>query len=120
MNPHTRACIAYVAGRLVSNKSASSVFCYTKSKHMMIDGTVKTNNIDVFDYDRGNHFGGSGNSGKFDLFDYGESYHVELKVSGNKFEGFDYASSNHFSGDVSGGNISLYDYGSGNYHEYGI
>ena len=120
MKPNVRACVAYVAGRLISKKSASSVYDYSQSKHVSVDGTVQTSNVDVDDYDRGCHFGGSGNGKSFDLYDYGDSHHVELTVNGRNFEGYDYGSSCHFSGDVSGSDISLYDYGDSSYFNYSV
>ena len=120
MNPNTRACVAFVAGRLISGQAASSVYDYSQSKYVSIDGNVKSNNVDVYDYDRGCHFGGSGNGKTFDLYDYGGSHHVELKINGSNFEGYDYGASCHFSGDVRGGDISLYDYGESTYFNYSL
>ena len=118
MKTHVRAVVAYAAGRLISGRTASSIYDYSQNGHRMIDGTVGPNSVNVFDYKQACHFGGSGSGNSFDLFHYGESCHISLVVKGSHFEGFDYGSSSHYSGDVNGTSISVYDYGESMHFSY--
>jgi hypothetical protein len=108
MRPNTRACIAYIAGRLVTGRNASSVYDYSQSKHILVSGTVEESRIQIYDYDRGCHFSGNRNGEKFSLYDYGDSHFVDLSLDGAKFKGYDYGTSSHFSGEVKGNSISIY------------
>lgn len=119
MKQNSRASIAYIAARIISHKRASSVYDYSLSRHLSIDGSID-NNINVYDYVQGCHISGSGISGNYDLYHYGDKHHINLKINGNEFEGYDYGSSCHYSGNVNGNSISLYDYGESKYYRYSI
>ena len=116
MNDNTRACIALIAVGLISGKKGSSVYDYTRSKHINISGNVDSNNVNIFDHDRGCHVSGSPG----DLYDYGNSAHVQLKINGNQISGYDYASSTHFSGSVNGSSVTIYDYETSSHHNYSV
>ena len=93
MNPNTRACIAYVAAKLISGHGSSSIYDYSRSKHMSISGTVSESSVNIYVYERGCHFSGSPSN----LYDYGRGSHVSLSISGNQFKGYDYGDGCHFS-----------------------
>ena len=116
MNNGTRACIAFIAGRIISSKIASHIYDYLKSRYINISGSVTNKNVNIYDYDRGCYFSGSIPS----LFDYGTSSYVELKINGNKFSGFDYNDGHYFSGSVNGNSITLYDYGESKHFSFSI
>jgi hypothetical protein len=116
MDPNTRACVAYVAARLLSGRKSSSIYDYSQSRHISIDGDVTQRNVGVYDYDRGCHFSGQPPS----FYDYGRGAHVTLDVKGKNFSGYDYGDGHHFSGSVSGTSVTLYDYGESSHFNYSI
>jgi hypothetical protein len=120
MNPNIRACIAYIAGCLVSRQNASSVYDYVQSKHILISGTIDESKIEIYDHDRGCHFSGNKSGNKFSLYHNGDSHFVDFSLNGTKFEGFDYENSSHYSGEVNGKTISVYDNGTSSFFNYSI
>ena len=113
MNRSTRACVAYVAGRLISGKPATSIYDYSQSKHVSISGTVNGKNVNLFDNDRGCHIEGSpggDSSDMLNLFDGGGSHCVELSIRKNMFGGYDYGDAHHFRGEMKGNSIEIYDF----------
>jgi hypothetical protein len=116
VHPNTRACVAFVAARLISGLGSSSVYDYSQSRHISIDGSVDQNQVSVYDYDRRCHFGGSPSS----LYDYGRRAHVSLDISGRSFSGYDHGDRHHFSGTVTGNSISFYDFGEARYFNYSV
>lgn len=116
MDSASRACVAYVAGRVVVGKNSSHIYDYDRSRHVSIGGTIDGKQVSVYDYDRGCHFSGTLPS----LYDYGRSCHVSVEIKGRNFSGYDYGSSAHFSGSVSGSSVSLYDYGTSQHYSYGL
>ena len=120
MKPNIRACVAYVAIRLISGCAASSVYDHARSRSIRIDGAVGPTNVDVYDYDRGAHFGGGGFNGAFELYDHGAAHHVELRIEGKTFEGYDYGEACPFSGDVNDTTASLYDFAKVSHFDYSV
>jgi hypothetical protein len=116
MDEHSRARIAYVAGRIITNRNASSIFDYTRGRYKLMSGRADSASVSVFDHERGSHLTGSGTS----FFDHEKGFHISLHITGNKFSGFDYESSSHYSGTVSGNTISVFDYGEGGFTQYSI
>ncbi len=121
MKASIRPVVAYVAGRLVSDTNASSVYDYDRGRHVNMSGTVSNQQVNVYDYDRGCHFGGSGNGGHFSLYHYGDGHHVNLDLEADgRFRGYDYGSGSHFNGKVNGRSISLYDYDTAQYYSFSV
>lgn len=116
MRVHTRRAVAYIAGRIASDRRSTAVYDYQEGCYNNMSGRVAATKVSVYDYDQGCHVSGSPAS----LFHYGNSAHISLKVTGVKFSGFDYDSKSHYSGKVSGKNVSLYDYETGQYYNYSI
>jgi hypothetical protein len=116
MNPGTRACLAYVAGRVVSGSNRSSVYDYSRSKHISIGGSIDKNRVNIYDYERNCHFSGTLPR----LYDYGISANVSLEIKGTSFSGYDYGASHAFSGSVRGSSISVYDYGVSQHFSYTV
>jgi len=116
MKAHTRRAVAYVVGRLASNRRSSSVYDYTEARHVNMSGTVTASSVAVYDYDHSCHISGSGTS----LYHYGNRAYVSLSVTNMSFSGYDYDTRAHFKGKVSGTSVSLYDYETGSYYNYSV
>lgn len=116
MKPGTRACVAYIAGRAISESSASHVYDYSQSKYIAFSGSVDGASANVYDYDRRCYCAGNLSQ----LFDYGNRAYLEIRIEGDRFSGYDYDSRKHFEGTVSGASISLYDYDTSAYYSYSV
>ncbi len=116
MNAATRACVAYVAGRVISKSDATNVYDYSRSKHVLFSGDIDGDDVRAYDHDRSCHFGGSIPN----LYDYGRRVHVQLNIDGTEFRGYDYGDQHHFSGKVNGQQIQLYDYGESKHFNYSV
>ncbi len=121
MDAQARRDIAYIAGRLVSEKQAGSVHDYETGKWTNMSGEVSQDNVNVYDYDRKNYISGTKKSEtKLSLYDYGTSNFIDLEIKRIEFEGYDYKTGNFYNGKVKGSSVSLYDYQDGKHQEYSI
>jgi hypothetical protein len=120
MNPNTRACVAAAAGRLISGSASTSVYDYSQSRHIIINGNISEGKIRLYDNDRQCHFTGSGSGGVYSLYDHGARAQVSLQIAEDQFRGYDYATKRHFSGTVNGNSVSLYDYGEAKQFKYRV
>lgn len=111
MKPNVKACVAYIVGRAISGNSSSSVYDYDQGKHINISGSVSSEQINIYDHDRGCHVQGQ----LTNLYDHGVGAHIQIDVNGNQFSGYDYESGTHFSGNVNGNNISMHANGHSSY-----
>jgi hypothetical protein len=107
LEPGTRACIAYVAGRLISGRAADHLFDMSKAKYLNISGSIEGAEVNVFDFERRCRFTGTLPS----LFDYGCNTRITLKIEGSRFSGFDLRAAHLFAGSMEDNQVKLYDYG---------
>jgi hypothetical protein len=121
MDAPTRRAVAYIAGRVTSQRAVSAVYDYEAGRYTNFSGNISPSNISVYDFDCRCHISGTQKNGHLSLYHHGSAGHIDLNLRpGGSFSGYDYASSSHFSGTVKGTNISLYDYSSGKYFNYSI
>jgi hypothetical protein len=66
VNANARACVAYIAASIINGRKGNSIYDYAQSKYISIGGTVTPERANIFDYNRGCHFGGT----LPNLFDY--------------------------------------------------
>ena len=116
MCPGTRACIAYVVGRVATGAVGSYVYDFAQARHLNIGGTIRGDRIGLYDYERGCDFAGS----LPHLYDHGAKADVFLEIDGNQFSGRDHRSGHGFSGGVTGSSISLHDHATSERFEYGL
>lgn len=116
MNSGSRACIAYIVARAISDSSSSHAYDYTRSKYIAFSGDVSSHGVNVYDYGRRCYCSGSLSQ----LYDYGNRKHIDLEIRGDQFSGFDYASGKSFKGSVSGDSVSLYDYETSQFYNFTV
>lgn len=114
MDQNTRACVAFVAAGLIAGRQGSSVYDHSRSKHILISGSVSSSSVNIYDHDRGCSLSGSSTN----LYDHGRGAHVSLQINENSFSGYDHGASHHFSGNVSGTSVSIYDHGESAHFSY--
>jgi len=109
MKAPTRRAIAYIAGRLLTGRDASSVFDVETADMFMFSGTVSATDINVFDVDRGGFVIGSPTSGEFSLCDLDDSSFLTLRIGDGKVEGVDLESGAPYEATVQGDTVTLFD-----------
>ena len=76
MKDSSRATIAYIAGRVINNSKSSSVYDYSKSKHINISGEINTKQVNVYNYEKGCHFSGNRSRSNYSIYNYGDGCHI--------------------------------------------
>ncbi|MDA8169835.1 MAG: hypothetical protein M0Z59_09115 [Nitrospiraceae bacterium] len=109
MKPLARACVAYIAGRLICGTGVCSVFDCSQETELsqtnLDEGGVKISGLPS-----GRFLPASSSLNyKIRLNERGQN--IDLSVKGDFFKGFDHESSCFFAGKVSGKKVYLYDYG---------
>jgi hypothetical protein len=114
MKEHVRTAVAYIAARLIGGSQSSSIYSYSTGKYTQFSGTLNTDSVSIYDYERGCYISGSSQN----MYHYGDSHAITLSVMGSQFQGFDYGTSTHFSGTVNYGSVSLFDYEEGKHFQF--
>lgn len=99
--PGTRACIAYLVGRMVSGTACSGVHDHDRGLDARIGGTVRGSRVGLYDYDRKCNFFGT----LPDLQDDAAGTRILLLIEEDRFSGRDCNSGLSFSGVVDGREI---------------
>jgi hypothetical protein len=120
MEMHKRRIVAYVIGRIISQKESHTIFDYDSSSYSNIEGDVKTSKIDVFDSEQKRLLSGDMSEDNLSLFDYLSGKFVEIKINGREFDGYDYEYSQLFNGEVSEDKISIFDFHESKRYDYTI
>lgn len=119
MKQYQRAALALAVLRLESVSSKNSIYDYSQGCHLNISGDVNNNEIRLFDYNRGAHFGGSFSGNEYNIYDYGHGEHISLGLkSPGKYSGFHYGSSSHYEITIRGNSASFFDYGTGKFYTF--
>lgn len=119
MKSGQRAAIAAIVIATNAKEPINSVYSYGESRYISMSGSVTSNDINAYDYDRTCHISGSASShNQYSLYDYGESVHIDLTFDGDQFSGYDYGSGFHFSGTANLKSVSFYDYQTSTYYDF--
>lgn len=116
MNPNIRACIAYIAARLISGSGGARVYDHSQSKYIDINGAVSGSRINIYDNERKSHLRGTVGS----FYDSDTGAHLSINVDGNRFSGRDHDNNCRYSGTVNGKSIAFYDYEESKHFNYSV
>jgi len=105
MTPGTRACVAYLAGRVVLNTASMGVHDRDRSRDHRVGGTIHGDRVALYDYERRCNLSGALPR----LHDDGTDAALVLNIDGHLFEGRDCSSGLLFSGWVNDWNIHILD-----------
>ncbi|RPI72704.1 MAG: hypothetical protein EHM47_07660 [Ignavibacteriales bacterium] len=118
MNLHKRRIVAYIIGKLYTEKEISKVFDKTTSSYNSITGEVTVSRINVYDTEKNELLTGSGDEKGISLYDFTTAKFIDLKISGEYFDGFDYESQKVFYGDIKENTVSFFDFQDSKHHYY--
>ena len=119
MEAFVRRRIAYIAGRIASNKLDGGIYDYQESRYFLVSGNIDNSHISIYDYASASSISGTGANGSYQLYDHGESGSISLYINNGTISGYDYMTGSPFNGQVSpNGEVSLYDYGRAEYFSY--
>ena len=118
MNAGARACIAYIAARLISRTESAGVFDIAQSIHFGFSGNVNSTIVSLHDYERNCAIVGKGDGQRLHLHDFGSNSEVSLKIKGNQFSGYENGTSNRFNGSVASNSVKFYDYQESTWYHY--
>jgi len=106
MDPDTRACVAYIAGAVISGAFPHQLVDKGRNLRIQVKGTIKGGAVEVFDYERNCKI-----MGKLPkLFDFGTNTALELEISGKNFSGHSKHVEHPFAGMVEARKVKLHDY----------
>lgn len=120
MDTVVRACVAYIAGRLISGWQTEKIFDFSNGKQHIFGGSVTPQRVHVYDYDRHCYFGGDFNGTIYPLWHHKDRHYIDLQISGESFSGFDHAKGKVFQGKFTAGKIQLCDYQTNSFFHYSM
>lgn len=116
MNANSRACVAYVAAKLISGLESSSVYDFVLARKINFEGKVAKDEVDIIDLERGCALSGKPEK----LYDHGNDTHIRLDMQGNMFRGYDHGDAHDFQGTVRGNRVQIFDNQESKYYNYSI
>ena len=120
VQPEVRACVAYIAGRLISKAEHATIYDYSRVQFVSINGAVGEQAVDVYDFSRGCSIRGNFTGSKYSLYHYGKGHFVDLAVQGNAFRGYDFGSGFYFHGNMAGPRVNLCDMQTKSWFDYAL
>jgi hypothetical protein len=116
---HTKRAVAYIAGRIISERDIATIYDDNQAKHFRFSGDVEPD-LAIFDYERRCYINGSRNGNAVYIRHFGNKNNIDLEITGHDFVGYDYDSRQRFGGNVNENLITLYDYEDNHNYTYQI
>ena len=107
MKPHTRACIAYIAGCIISKETAASIHDQTQGIDIRFSRTFSIDSVEISDLDSLCHILGMKNGNEVSLYHSEDQHKISLKISGDQFSGQEFGSNCGFNGMVNGKSVRV-------------
>jgi hypothetical protein len=121
MKANVRACTAFVAGCLISERRPLKIYDYAQSRTIHFSAImIERSQVNVYVHDDNCHFSGTGSGNRFSLYHHGQRHYVALQLMGNSFAGYDSGTGSNFAGTVTGSTINVVDFGAGDYFKYSL
>jgi hypothetical protein len=109
MRPSAHACVAYIAGRLISGRKILSLYDYAQSCDIDISNLPRAEELSSFDYISWSHMAKSSGISKF-KYNLGAGNHIDISIKGNTFIVYMTEETAHFMGTVRGDTVYIYDH----------
>jgi len=119
MQPDTRTCIAYIAGRIISGKRLFVLYDYARALHIDMSSLPHSHCLKQFGNGRKISLSHSDWGGRY-RYACGYGHFFDIAVHGTTFIGYASEGSSHFIGNVRGEAIYLYDHGESTHYNYRI
>jgi hypothetical protein len=118
MNHEIRACVASIAGHLITGKRIHSLYDYSRYSHIEVSGLIGDEKVQELSPARRSQTAGSGGT-KY-RYCCSNGCFIDLTVKGNTFIGYVRERSYFFAGNVRGESIYLFDHGESSHFTYRI
>ncbi len=115
--PH--ACIAYIAGQLISRRKIASLYDYSRSCDVDISSLPGTEELASFDYIGWSHMAKNSGISKY-KYALGAGHHLDISIKGNTFIVYMTEETAHFIGTVRGDTVYIYDQKSSEHFNFRI
>lgn len=120
MKDNTRRIVAFIAGKLIGDSEAWSIYDCEQVRTCRFSGTVSPGQILIYDPEAHCRISGYGEEGCYSIYHHGNRQYIEFKINGSSFEGYDYDSKTHFFGSVESGSVAILDGQDRRYHYFTI
>ncbi len=109
MRPLSRASVAYIAGKIITNSRANRVFDFSAGKDVEFRGEISASSVDIQTTDGKCQVSGGAYGSNYSLYDFSTAAEIELEISGRNFKGTDAATKSKFEGSVTGKTVTIVD-----------
>jgi len=113
-----RACMAYIAARLITKRDFIFLFDCQRNVQLKLCGRCHEQKIAVTDHEDKAEITGSTSGDSITLYHHKECHYIEMNIFQNRFGGYDHGTCCHFSGEVKEDGVFVYDFSETGHFEY--